>query len=60
MTMVRLEELGLLKTSNDLSCIRTRYFPAYGIVPQPTTLQRTYITKGVEEIAAYKERLKHL
>jgi hypothetical protein len=35
---MRLEGLGKFKKSSDLIGNRTRYLPAYSIVPQPTTL----------------------
>jgi hypothetical protein len=38
--IVRLEGLGQLKKSNDLTGSRTRDLPACSIVPQPTTLRR--------------------
>jgi hypothetical protein len=38
MAIVRLEGLGQLKKSSDLIGNRTRDFPAYSVVPQPTTL----------------------
>jgi hypothetical protein len=38
--IVRLEGLGKLKHSNDLIGNRTRYLPAFNIVPQPIMLPR--------------------
>jgi hypothetical protein len=37
---VRLEELGQLKSFNDLNGNRIRHLPAFSVVPQSTTLPR--------------------
>jgi hypothetical protein len=46
---VRLEELGILKKSNDLIETRNRDLPAYSIMPQPTTL-------SIPPFAIYKHK----
>jgi hypothetical protein len=42
--IVRLEGLGQLIKCNDLIRNRTRYLPACSIMPQPTTLPRTFLS----------------